>query len=278
MRSLLILGQKGGVGKTTTALNLATLAAESGRVLLIDLDPAGPIGAMLAQTADRGVDQQLVDWNGRFWCDALPGVDVFWPQSSSESSDATAMRLAGLSRASLMQQRYSLLLVDGPSLRGNNTSLLAGCEEALLVTRLERLALRTLPELLHAIQRERDERPEFQFHGMLLTLPRGLRAHSPEVEQFRRSLEGHVLPVAIEQDATWRNACLHGVVGVPGSSNQRAYNLVAQTLQLVAPAPVLQPVLQRLASGSSGGWWLLLSLIGVGLGIAAGAALGWYLG
>jgi chromosome partitioning protein len=275
MRSLLITGQKGGVGKTTTAMNLATVAADSGRVLLVDLDPAGPIAASLAQTPDSGEVQQLGDWTGRFWPEAIPGVDLFWPQAANDPSDATAMRLATLTRGSDLGQRYHLAVIDAPSLRGTNTALLGGCDEALLVTRPEPVALRTLPALLGALQDERVERPEFQFHGMLLTLPPGMKANSPEVEQLRRSLGGHVLPMAIEHDAALRSAPLHGTVGVPRSDSESAYGLLAESLQLLAPAPVLQPL--DTPRGGGGLLWLVMGVLGMGLGIAAGVAVGWYL-
>lgn len=276
MRSLLITGQKGGVGKTATAMNLAALAAEGGRVLLVDLDPAGPISAALAHAPESGEVTQLGDWTGQFWPDAVPGVDLFWPQSGNEPTDALAMRLATLTRGSILSQRYGLAVVDAPCLRGGNTALLGGCDEALLVTRLEPLALRTLPTLLGAVQAERIERPEFQFHGMLLTLPPGVRANSPEVEQLRRSLGGHVLPVAIEHDPTLQSATLHGALRPQQSDNERAFGSLAQSLQLLAPAPVLEPVQ---ADGKEGGLlWAILGVLGMGLGISVGVALGWYLG
>ena len=275
MRSLLITGQKGGIGKTTAAMNLAALAAEGGRVLLVDLDPAGPISAALAHGPESGEVHQLGDWTGRFWSDAVPGVDLFWPQSGNEQTDAMAMRLATLTRNSNLSLQYDLAVVDAPCLRGGATSLLGGCDEALLVTRLEPLALRTLPPLLGAVQAERVERPEFQFHGMLLTLPPGVRADSPEVDQLRRSLGGHVLPVAIEHDPNLQSATLHGALPRTQSDNQRAFGLLAQSLQLLAPAPVLEPVH---GGGKEGGLlWAILGVLGMGLGIAVGVAVGWYL-
>ena len=76
-----LVNQKGGVGKTTTAINLgAALAARNERVLVIDFDPQGMATAGLGKTkeAGKGIYQALM--NGRYLMDLIvpAGLDNFY--------------------------------------------------------------------------------------------------------------------------------------------------------------------------------------------------------
>src|SRR5437867_8574044 len=90
VRKLLVASQKSGVGKTTTAVNLAAATALSGaRVLLVDADALGSVGAAL-NLAGHAKRRQLreigLDLNGTLCCDVVPGLDVLSPYQEGCSS------------------------------------------------------------------------------------------------------------------------------------------------------------------------------------------------
>src|SRR5262245_8073599 len=80
---LLVASQKDDVGKTTTALNLAAVAAQSGgRVLLVDADPVGGVGAalQLSKHQDRQRVREVgIDHESSLFRNVLPGLDVVAP-------------------------------------------------------------------------------------------------------------------------------------------------------------------------------------------------------
>src|SRR5262245_33446865 len=88
VRKLLVASQKGGVGKTTTAINLATAAAQAGvPVLLVDTDPLGSVAASLNLGTQPSQDLRSVgpDCDGTIWANVAPGLDVAAPAGDGAS-------------------------------------------------------------------------------------------------------------------------------------------------------------------------------------------------
>lgn len=237
MRAVLIASQKGGVGKTTAAINLAVLAAGPQRVLLLDADPLASVPAALALAPRQDSATPFGDWSGWFYSDVVPGLDVFIP-TSGDSATGRCERLAALLHHPDVTDRYALTIIDSPPLKGREEqTLVTCCDEVVLVTRAEPLALRTLPGILEVIAEERARRPEFSFHGLLLTLPPDLSASAPEVEFLRRTFGSHLLPVVLEHDREVEQALLVGSPVVqtnPQSPAAAAYALAAAQLDLIA--------------------------------------------
>jgi cellulose biosynthesis protein BcsQ len=122
MRTLLTSSQKGGVGKTTTSINLAALAGGSGmRVLLVDCDPASGVASSLSTDADAPISH-------------LPGVEII-SLDDGECGDLEALRKL-LSRVESAGRSgdFDLAILGSPPFLGEWLgSLLDASDEVILV-------------------------------------------------------------------------------------------------------------------------------------------------
>jgi chromosome partitioning protein len=183
-RIIAIANQKGGVGKTTTAINLGTaLAAVGKQVLIIDLDPQGNASTGVGLTrAQRGPGcYQLLfaeaDLSSVAVSTAVPGLSVVPASvdlSGAEIELVSASRREFRMRDALRRSRiqYDYVLIDCPPALGLLTlNALAASDSVLVPLQCEFYALEGLSHLMRTIERVRRAfNPALEIQGVVLTM------------------------------------------------------------------------------------------------------------
>ena len=207
LRVLVVANQKGGVGKTTTAINLGTaLAAVGERVLLIDSDPQGNASTGLGVgRARRTTTLYDVMMGGRSVMEAvvktdLPGLDLIPGDadlSGIELELGHAPRRSFKLRDALEPVRangaYTYVLVDcPPSLSLLTVNALAAADAVLVPLQCEFFALEGLTQLMRTIDLVRGSlNPQLEIQGVVLTMYDRRNSLS---EQVARDVREHFGP------------------------------------------------------------------------------------
>ena len=240
MRIILVASQKGKVGKTTVAVNLASaIALSGGRIILVDADPLGGAASTLKLSNEQSVGLKSLGLHSEapLWRNVVPGMDVTSPYLDASTAH-TLDEFISLLESSPAFAPYPLVLIDGPPLVGGmlHRRLLYAANQVILVVRVEPLAFKTLPTFMQMIKSVRNDGSNVELSGILLTLPADEPAAIEIETVLRQAFIQHLLPQTIHFDPEIAQAAAVGkpvILIDPNSAAAKEFAHLAQQLGLI---------------------------------------------
>lgn len=253
-RVIAMASQKGGVGKTTTTVNLAVqLARLQRRTLVVDFDPQASASQVLGMTAEQlnELGQQgasiyeaicnvrretpLPVWQISEYLDLVPGhIDL--AAAEQELNGRLGHEKVLAERLAPLVGNYDYVLIDCPPSLGNLTiAALTAANEVLIPIPPEAMAVQAVARLrdtIALVQRHTNER--LTIAGMVLTIYDKRRSMAKQLEQALRETHGPlVFETVIRDRANYTEDALLGAptsVYAPGSSADQDYAALATEL------------------------------------------------
>jgi len=206
------INQKGGVGKTTSTINIACYLAEAGKkILLVDLDPQGNASSGMgidAKSLEKNLyhamilgltPQEIILQTGREKLHIIPSAqDLAGAEIEMVHIDSREFRLHNVLRQ--VRPYYDYILIDSPPSLGLLTiNGLVACDEVVVPVQTEYYALEGLSQLLGTIELVREHlQPNLKIMGALLTLyDRRNRLARQVVSEVRSHFPGPVFESVI---------------------------------------------------------------------------------
>lgn len=247
-RIIAIVNQKGGVGKTTTTINLAAWLAEFGkRVLIVDIDPQGNASSGLGidyKNLNKGIYEVLIDPNTKATeviRSYKPNFHVLpsTPDLAGAAVDLVEVDNREFKLAENLQEvmdLYDYILIDNPPSLGLLTiNGLVAAREVLIPVQCEYYALEGLSQLLNTISLIREHlQPELKILGAVMTMydPRNKLSNDVFHELYKYFPE-RIFRSVIPRNVRVAEAPSHGLSikdYQPDSIGAKAYRRLAQEI------------------------------------------------
>jgi len=267
-RVITVANQKGGVGKTTTAINLAyALALQGRRVLLIDLDPQGNATSGLACSEEirsalasgKTIYEALISGGAINDIVHMVRPNLYLAGASADlvGAEIEMATMAGRERrlrAMLynVRQEYNIVLIDTPPSLGLLTlNALVASDTVLVPMQCEYYALEGLSSLLSTIKRVKEQlRPALEIEGLVLTMFDSRNRLSHEIaREVRNHFAEKVFKSVIPRNVRLSESPSHGLsvleyeaksAGAEGY-RELAAEIIARENELAHPAPAQPP-------------------------------------
>ena len=236
MRSIVLANQKGGVGKTTTAIHLAHGFAIAGRrVLLMDLDPQGnatvAVQGMLQQAKEPSSPREwMVPVAERLWL--LPSAGGEAVQSGEATVDTERLQAV----VAELEGEIDVLIVDCPPRMDEwGWAGVQLCEQVIVPVQAEFFSMHGLSQMMASLDEAAKRFPgKGELRGVLPTMVDAKEEISGEIlEDLRGNLEGVLLNTVIFRDSSLVEAASHGksvFVHSPWSKGALCYTELVQEI------------------------------------------------